>query len=152
MNAKPIAVFDTQMLLRATINRKSLPAKLFFDLNATYHLAASTQTIAEAKEVLNRPVLRTKFSTLTDEAVNEMINLLVNARQAVLKEIARVSRDPKDDIFLATALEAQADYLISEDQDLLVLNPYQGIHIINAVNFLHVLQTIQAADNPPPSA
>lgn len=115
MNAKPIVVFDTQLLLRATINRRSLPAKLFFDLNTNCFLAASTQTIAEARDVLNRPVLRTKFPTLSDEAVNETIYLLVNARQVVLKEVASVSRDPKDDIFLATALEAQADYLVSED-------------------------------------
>jgi putative PIN family toxin of toxin-antitoxin system len=152
MSAKPTVVFDTQVLLRATINRKSLPARLFFDLRGTYHLAASTQTIAEAKDVLNRPVLREKFSALTDEAVAETLNLLANARQVILKEIAAASRDPKDDILLATALEAQAQYLVSEDNDLLVLDSYQGTRIINALDFLRVLQEAQAKDNLSPSA
>jgi len=145
-------VFDTQMLLRATINRKSLPARLFFDLHLAYHLAASAQIIAEARDVLNRPGLRAKFSTLTDDTVSNTLNLLVNARQVILTEIAAISRDPKDDIFLATALEAQAHYLITEDNDLLVLDPYQGIRVINALDFLRVLQESQAKDNPPSSA
>src|SRR5215813_13577372 len=107
MSEKPVVVFDTQLLLRATINRKSLPAKLFFDLRGMYHLASSDETIAEAKDVLDRPVLRTRFTTLTNEAVAETLNLLAEARQVTLKEIPSESRDPKDDIFLATAVEAQ---------------------------------------------
>src|SRR5689334_10381401 len=125
MSEKPVVVFDTQLLLRATINRKSLPAKLFFDLRSSYHLASSDETIAEANDVLNRPVLRTKFATLTDEAVADTLKLLANARQVTLKDIPSESRDPKDDVFLATALEAQAQYLISEDKDLLVLDPFK---------------------------
>jgi predicted nucleic acid-binding protein len=73
--------------------------------------------------------------------------LLANARHVVLEEIAAISRDPKDDIFLATALEAQAQYLVTEDNDLLVLHPYETIRILNALDFLHVLQDLQSQDN-----
>ena len=37
----------------------------------------------------------------------------------------QVSRDPKDDKFLATAVASEADYVVSEDRDLLDL----GAHI-----------------------
>jgi putative PIN family toxin of toxin-antitoxin system len=104
--------------------------------------------VAEAKDVLNRPVLRAKFTTLTDEAVSQTLNLLADAQQVILNEITAVSRDPKDDIFLATALEAQAHYLVTEDKDLLVLDPHQSIRIVNALAFLGVLQESQANDNP----
>jgi uncharacterized protein len=147
VSAKPTVVFDTQVLLRATINRKSLPAKLFFDWRDAYFLATSIETIAEAKDVLNRSELRAKFSTLTDAAVGKTLMLLTNARQVVLEEIAAISRDPKDDIFLATALEAQAQFLVTEDNDLLVLHPYGAIRILNALDFLHVLQDLKSQDN-----
>lgn len=149
MSAKPTVVFDTQVLLRATINRQSLPAKLFFDERHIYHLAASAETIAEVREVLNRPVLRSKFHTLTDATVAQTLALLSNAQQVVLKAVETVSRDPKDDIFLATAVEAQAQYLVTEDNDLLVLDRYKGIQIVNALAFLRVVQTLHAQEKPP---
>ncbi len=146
MSVNPTVVFDTQVLLRATINRKSLPAKLFFDERNAYHLAVSAETIAEARDVLNRPELRRRFRSLTDEAVTHTLALLTSARQVMLKEVKTVSRDPKDDIFLATAVEAQAKYLVTEDRDLLVLDPYQDVRIIDALTFLRVLQTLKAQD------
>jgi len=52
----------------------------------------------------------------------------------------RASRDPKDDVFLATAVAAEAEYLVSEDQDLLVLGEYEGVKIVNTLSFLRVLE------------
>jgi predicted nucleic acid-binding protein len=48
-------------------------------------------------------------------------------------------RDPDDDIILATALAAHADLIISGDDDLLVLHPFQGIPILNASQALEFL-------------
>lgn len=140
MSVKAKVIFDTQVLLRATINRKSLPAKIFFDLRDSYELVASAATIAEARDVLNRPSLREKFSTLTDEVVQQTLSRLEQAQQPISIEVVPVSRDPKDDIFLACALANRAQYIVSEDKDLLVLNPYQGIGIVNVLAFLEIIR------------
>lgn len=137
---KPIVVIDTQLILRATLNPRSLPAKLLFGFGERYVLAVSAAIYAEAEDVLNRPKLRAKFSGLTDEAVSKTLRVLAAAQQVELDEIPPVSRDPKDDVFLAVAVASGAKYLVSEDQDLLVLNPYEGIQIINALDFLAILQ------------
>jgi predicted nucleic acid-binding protein len=53
------------------------------------------------------------------------------------------SRDPKDDKLLALALGGNADYLITGDQDLLVLNDNPGLEnlrIITAAVFLQEQQ------------
>ncbi|MGH2470091.1 MAG: putative toxin-antitoxin system toxin component, PIN family [Chloroflexota bacterium] len=50
-----------------------------------------------------------------------------------------VSRDSKDDKFLATAVAAGANYLVSEDEDLLVLKNHQGVQVVNIAAFLAVL-------------
>ena len=45
-------------------------------------------------------------------------------------------RDPKDDKFLTLAVAANADYIVTGDDDLLVLHPFRGIQIIKPAEFL----------------
>lgn len=141
-NPKPIVVFDTQLLLRAAVNERSLPARLFFEFGQYYILAVSPGMRAEAEDVLNRSALRAKFSALTDEAVARVLTVLDGGQQVLPEVVPAVSRDPKDDIFLATAVESGAQYLVTEDKDLLVLNPYKGIRILNALEFLQIIQAL----------
>ena len=49
------------------------------------------------------------------------------------------SRDPKDDPFLACALAAGADYLVTSDRDLLVLEKPFGISIVTPAEFLRAM-------------
>ncbi len=141
MSASKIkAVIDTQIFLRAAINRKSLPARLLFELSNKYELVTSLEISAEVKDVLNRPELREKFKTLTEAVANELVALLSAAEMVTPTEVEAISRDPKDDIFLACAKAAKAQYIVTEDKDLLVLNPYESTQIINALEFLRVLQ------------
>ena len=134
-------VFDTQLFLRASINQRSLPAKLIFDMSDKYELLISPAIIEEIIDVLNRPKLRIKFTSLTDNIVEQVTTLLSNATQVNPADIPAVSRDPKDDMFLACAILAKATHIVSEDKDLLVLNPYNAIQIMNASDFLAVLQS-----------
>jgi putative PIN family toxin of toxin-antitoxin system len=147
VSEKPVVVIDTQLLLRATINFASLPAKIIFDLGNLYELAVSAATVAEAQDVLNRPKLRVKFPSLTDSAVARTVALLEAAQKVEPSEVPTVSRDAKDDKFLALATESKAQYLVTEDQDLLVLDPYQGVCIISTLDFYRVLQTLQSTDS-----
>jgi hypothetical protein len=45
-------------------------------------------------------------------------------------------RDPKDNKFLELAVSGQADYILSSDKDLLVLQPFRGILIMTPADFL----------------
>lgn len=47
-----------------------------------------------------------------------------------------VCRDPDDDEVLACALAAQADFIVSGDNDLLTLGSYQGIAILTTAQAL----------------
>lgn len=51
----------------------------------------------------------------------------------------RVSRDKDDDVVLATAVAGQADFIISGDDDLLVLKKFRGIGIVSPRQFLELL-------------
>lgn len=135
-----VVVIDTQLFLRAALNERSLPARLIFELGNRYILATSSETNAEVKEVLNRPRIREKYPHLDDEITERILTILSNGQLVTLGNIPTISRDPKDNIFLATAEASNADYLVSEDQDLLVLQEYNQTQIINATQFLHILQ------------
>ena len=139
-------VIDTQIFLRAAINRNSLPAKLLFDMKDKYELVVSQSIVDEIEDVLNRPKIRKKFDSLTDEVVETVTTLLSETEQVNPPEVPEVSRDPKDDKFLACAKSAKAQYVVSEDNDLLVLNPYEDIKIVNALDFLYVLQPKEDAE------
>ena len=53
-------------------------------------------------------------------------------------------RDPNDDYVLALALAGSAEIILTEDQDLLVLDPWRGIRIMRLFQFLQ--------DHPLPEA
>jgi putative PIN family toxin of toxin-antitoxin system len=135
-------VIDTQVFLRATINRASLPAKINFDYHHLFVMAVSPQTRAELVDVLSRPKLRMHFPKLTDETMAYTLSILDQGLAIELTTIPSVSRDPKDDPFLATAIASGAKFLVSEDQDLLVLNPYKDVQIIDVEAFYYVLKAI----------
>ncbi len=56
----------------------------------------------------------------------------------VVPIIRRVAacRDPRDDKFLDVALAGEAAAIISEDKDLLVLNPWHDIAILTPAAFI----------------
>ena len=47
-----------------------------------------------------------------------------------LPQIVGVVRDPNDDMVIACALAARADYVVIRDKDLLSLDTYQGIRMV----------------------
>lgn len=64
------------------------------------------------------------------------------------------SRDPKDDPFLACALAACAKYLVTRDNDLLVLGKPFGIEMITPAGFLAWLRlsAMPTGESHPPAA
>jgi putative PIN family toxin of toxin-antitoxin system len=56
---------------------------------------------------------------------------LVNATDAIA-----VCRDPKDNMILELAVSGKADVIVTGDDDLLVLNPFREIAILNPQEFL----------------
>jgi putative PIN family toxin of toxin-antitoxin system len=136
-------VFDTMVFVRALLNSRGLPARLIFAYHDRYRLFLSPPVVEEILEVLGREELIARFNLRQIDYGAALAQLLASFQRAETVEIPdvpAVSRDPKDDKFLATAQAAQADYLVSEDQDLLVLNSYQGTRIIDSATFLRLLE------------
>lgn len=59
-------------------------------------------------------------------------------------------RDPKDDKFLEVAVAGGAEVIVTGDEDLKVLDPFEGIPIISPVKFLRLLR--HTGEGPLPSS
>ena len=139
---RPIVVIDTQIILRAAIKANSLSNRIIVDLRDQYHLIVSAEIRAELADVLSRPKLRAKYKAITNERAAELLALFDTGTVIEPPDIPPTSRDPKDDKFLAAAAEAKADYLVSEDKDLLTLKTHGTTRIVNALDFLQILQSL----------
>jgi len=133
-------VFDTVVFVRSLINPHNRCGKVIFSLGDSYRLFLSPPVLTEILEVLNRPELTKKFHRLSEMNMTMVLNLLARADIVEIDLIQPVSRDVKDDKFLATAHMAKADYLVTEDNDLLVLEEYEGVKIITTETFLEILE------------
>lgn len=106
----------------------------------THTLCVSLALLAELAEVIARPKFaqRIQAAGLSAAAlVQDYTRLAEIVEPAPLA--APVSRDPDDDVVLATALAARAVLIVSGDQDLLVLGSFGDIRILAASAALTVL-------------
>jgi uncharacterized protein len=123
-------VFDTVVFVRAMLNPHSPCGRLVYEHAETDELMLSRPVIKEILEVLHRPELTRKAPSLGQLDLRRLLDTLARAEIVELADIPAVCRDPADDKFLATAKAAMADYLVSEDQDLLTLGSYEGAQIV----------------------
>lgn len=136
------AVFDTVVFVRALLNVRSVCGRLLFAYQGQYRLVLSTPVVVEILQVISREELVGKIERRSAylEAIAGLLASFSHAESVEIAVIPPTSRDPKDDKFLATASAAQADYLVSEDNDLLVLGQYDSVQIVNAASFLGILE------------
>jgi putative PIN family toxin of toxin-antitoxin system len=139
------AVFDTVIFVRCLINPASRWGRLVFARTRHYRLVTSEPTIRETLEVISRPRVARKFRTASGLDRQAVLAILATATVVDVREIRAISRDPKDDPFLATARAAGAAFLVTEDEDLLVLGTYNGTRIVNAETFLAILDELDEA-------
>jgi putative PIN family toxin of toxin-antitoxin system len=106
-------------------------------------LAVSAAILAETRRVLlTYRRLRQRY-TYTDDEVEGFYALLGQAfiLLTAFPPVSGVCRDPNDDMVLACAVAASAQYLVTRDKDLLVLQQYQGIMIVTPEAFLTWLRS-----------
>jgi len=131
----PKFVFDTNVLISAALLRNSVNAKALDHALNIGRIAVSDNVLAEFAGVIFRKKFDKYF--LNDEERQEAIDFIaINALIYSPKITINACRDPKDDKFLELAVTAGAACVITGDQDLLVLHPFNGIQILSATDFL----------------
>jgi len=130
-------VVDTNVLVSALVGH-GRPRALVSLLLEEHTILSSTELLAELSDVLSRE----KFTTVRRSQVDEFLTILTSKVVIVkTKSIPKiVAQDPDDDVVLAVASGAEAQYVISGDRHLLSLGRFEGISIISVGRMLGILQ------------
>lgn len=127
-------VFDNNVLLSAAFFKNSVPDQAFEKARQTGTLLRSSATLEELATVMNRPKFD-KYLTVKDRLAFVRRYTEVAEPVAITRTVEDC-RDPKDNKFIELALSGLANLLVSGDQDLLILHPFQNIPIISPADFL----------------
>jgi len=133
-------IFDTNTLVSAVFNENSTPGIALKKARILGTLLVSDEIIAEYLTVFSRDKFNKWLSLKT--RIDFIENIITTALPIQVFEKVVVCRDANDDKYLSLAKASQADCIISGDQDLLVLNPFENIPILNAADFLERLKTV----------
>ena len=117
-------VIDTNILVSAVLRDRDPELVIQFVVDhPEFEWVASQPILTEYKEVLNRRKFR-----LTQEVKDDWFNLLYEALTLIEVDTSvDFPIDPDDAMFLACAITADADFLITGDTDL-----FQGENLLKA--------------------
>lgn len=138
------AVLDTVVFVRCLMRPMGIWGSLVVVPIDRYRLIVSESVVNEILEVLQRPEVKSKFHPFPAMHYERVLDVIGEAEVVSLPALPAASRDPKDDKFLATARAANADYLITEEEGLLVVSEYEGTRIVTARDFLDILERYEA--------
>lgn len=137
---------DTNVIVSSVISRKGAPFQLIQAWHAgKFTLISSPQIIEEVVGVLSQPRIKGTFF-VTDGRITQLAEtlrveaLLVDGKADVH---GAIPNDPSDEMFLAAALDGQADVIVSGDKHLLGLGSFRSIPILTPRQFLDQLEPAQ---------
>jgi hypothetical protein len=107
-------------------------------LSKEIKVVVSEEMLKELSEVASRPKFKNIF---TAKRIKELFSLLDSYAIVVSpSQKVNVCRDGKDNFLLEVALEGEADYLVTGDEDLLVLDPFYNTKIVKPKDFEGIFQ------------
>lgn len=127
-------ILDTNTLVSALLIRQSVPRQAFDKAMQQGEILLSAATLEELNTVLGRD----KFKKYITDAERILFVQTLLSQSVLLEteEHIRACRDPKDNKFLDLAVTGKADYLVSGDDDLLILNPFENTKILTPREFV----------------
>ncbi len=129
-------VFDTNSVVSAALFADSVPARVLM-LALRLGVVLMSQDLAdELADVLARPRFIRYSSVQARKTLLD--NLMQQVEWMEITERIQACRDPEDDKILELAVNGEADYIVTGDDDLLAMNPFRGIDIVTPAGFLTV--------------
>ena len=126
-------ILDTNLWISFLISKKFSDIDSLID-NKKITLVFSEELITEFIDVVNRPKFEKYFSK---KDIARILDLFDQYGQLTeVKSDINICRDKKDNFLLNLSIDSKADYLITGDNDLLILEKIKHTKIINFTDFL----------------
>ncbi len=154
--AKLKVVFDCNTFVQALFNPKGFAMRCFQAVkNGEVTLFVSPETLLEIREVLQRPNLISRFPHTSLEQIDAFLEEILSFAVEIKKVPHKFQhlRDLDDIAYINLAIEAEADYIVSRDHDLLDLmtdftdeakefrQRFRPLRVIEPLEFLQIIET-----------
>ena len=136
-------VLDTNALVSARLRPDGNCGELLrLAAAGAFEIVLSAPILAELHDVLHRPRIQKRLGADPERVALEYVQAIYAAGRMVtdLPEVSLVVDDPNDNHVAAAALASGADYLVSGDQDLLVLDVVGSTRCVTPATFLAILR------------
>ena len=135
------AVLDANVLVSGLISRKGPPGQILDCwLEERFQLSISPKILRELQRVLQYSRIQERLVEGQAAALLKQLDVTANMVAGTLK-LDVLTRDPSDNIYLACAVEAQADYLVTGNSGHFdeAGTSYRGVSILTPRLFLEIL-------------
>lgn len=131
-------IFDTNVWISFLIGKRlSFLGRMI--ASGQIIVVITEQILNEIKEVTKREKLKKYFP---QESVLELIHFLETIAEKVeIQPTFFINRDVKDNFLLDLVHFSKADYLVTGDKDLLMLNPFKTATILTPADFERVFNS-----------
>ena len=129
-------ILDTNLWISFLISKKFNQIDKLIE-NKKITLVFSDELIEEFVDVVSQPKFEKYFSKSdVEKLLNcfDQFGVLIKVKSAV-----KICRDEKDNFLLNLSIDSKADYLITGDNDLLVLKQIEKTKIITFTDFIQLI-------------
>jgi putative PIN family toxin of toxin-antitoxin system len=126
-------IIDTNLWISFIISNKFNDLKPLLLAN-NCKILFSAELVKELEATITKPKLQKYFA---ENALEEMLSVFdpyINFIE--VKSNVKICRDPNDDFLLALAKDGKANFLITGDNDLLVIGNFGKTEIVKIADFL----------------
>lgn len=132
------ALIDTSVMLSVAFPRGELVKELRDMIaDGAFTLVTSKEIMAELYRIIHYPRILKQFKPSKDD-IDDFIGMVME--KALITrgryKLEKIKDDPTDDMFLACAMEAKADYIVSRDPHLRNLKHFHGVKIVDVKAFV----------------
>jgi putative PIN family toxin of toxin-antitoxin system len=137
------AILDVNLLISYLLKPTgdSPPARVVRGaVTGAFVLMVSPQLLRELNhKVTTKPYLANRIADVQLDRFVQRLTGFAELHDDANIRYPRITRDRKDDYLVTNAVVHQADYLVTGDQDLLVLGEFEGVRIVSPAAFVELL-------------
>ena len=131
-------IFDANIWVSFAIGKRLTELKMALT-HPKVEVFVCQKLLWEVKLVVQKPKL---LKYISQDRQKLLFELMQACQYVNIDEQTSISRDPNDDYLLDLATTTDADFLVTGDNDLLILKNYQNANIVSFASFMAVIETL----------
>ena len=130
-------IFDSNIWISFAIGKRLKELKMALT-HPKVEVFVCQKLLWEVRATTHKPKL---LKYISQDRQKMLIDLMQACQSVNIEEQISISRDPNDDYLLDLSVTADADFLVTGDNDLLILKNYHNTNIVSFTSFMAVIAT-----------